>query len=66
MTKVSLGLLALMVSGPFLLPFHTEPISLFRQLGAEFDEREGSGVKVFLFGLVRVFHHPHPAPNTDK
>lgn len=29
MTKVSLGLLALMVSGPFLLPFHTEPIPSF-------------------------------------
>jgi O-antigen ligase len=27
--KVSLGLLALMVSGPFLLPFHTEPIPSF-------------------------------------
>lgn len=29
MTKVSLGLLALMVSGPFLLPLHTEPIPSF-------------------------------------
>ena len=29
MTKVSLGLLALMASGPFLLPFHTEPIPSF-------------------------------------
>lgn len=29
MTKVSLGLLALMVSGPFLLVFHTEPIPSF-------------------------------------
>ena len=29
MTKVSLGLLALMVSGPFLLAFHTEPIPGF-------------------------------------
>jgi hypothetical protein len=29
MTKVSLGLLALMVSGPFLLPFHTQPIGAF-------------------------------------
>ena len=29
MTRISLGLLALMVSGPFLLPFHTEPITSF-------------------------------------
>lgn len=29
MTSVSLGLLALMVSGPFLFPFHTEPIPSF-------------------------------------
>ncbi len=29
MTKICLGLLTLMVSGPFLLPFHTEPIPSF-------------------------------------
>lgn len=29
MKRTSLGLLALMVSGPFLLPFHTEPIASF-------------------------------------
>jgi hypothetical protein len=39
---------------------------LLRELGAEFDEREGSRVEVFLFGLVRVFHRPHPSPDTDK
>ncbi len=40
--------------------------ALFRALGAEFDEREGSRVEVFLFGVVRIFHRPHPSPDTDK
>jgi hypothetical protein len=40
--------------------------SLFRELGAEIAQREGSRVEVFLFGVVRVFHRPHPSPNTDK
>ena len=40
--------------------------ALLRELGAEFEEREGSRVEVFLFGLVRVFHRPHPSPDTDK
>jgi hypothetical protein len=35
-------------------------------LGAEISEREGSRVGVFLFGEVRVFHRPHPTPDTDK
>jgi hypothetical protein len=38
--------------------------SLFIALGAEVSEREGSAV--FLFNEVRVFHRPHPTPNTDK
>ncbi len=29
MTRICLGLLALMVSGPFLFPFHTDPITSF-------------------------------------
>ena len=41
-------------------------MSLFRELGAEIREREGSRVEVFLFGQVRVFHRPHPGPDTDK
>jgi len=41
-------------------------VSLFRELGAEIKEREGSRVEVFLFGQVRVFHRPHPGPDTDK
>lgn len=55
---------------------HSRPVSanirwsdieaLFKELGAEIAEREGSRVEVFLFGVVRVFHRPHPSPNTDK
>ena len=40
--------------------------SLFKVLGADVSEREGSRVAVVLFGEVRVFHRPHPSPNTDK
>ncbi len=40
--------------------------SLLTALGAELAEREGSRVEVFLFGEVRVFHRPHPSPDTDK
>jgi len=41
-------------------------LALFRELGAEITEREGSRVEVFLFGQVRVYHRPHPRPDTDK
>ncbi|MGA3117456.1 MAG: type II toxin-antitoxin system HicA family toxin [Syntrophobacteraceae bacterium] len=41
-------------------------LSLFRELGAEIKEREGSRVEVFLFGQVRVYHRPHPGQDTDK
>jgi len=40
--------------------------ALFVALGAELSEREGSRIGVFLFGEVRVFHRPHPSPDTDK
>jgi hypothetical protein len=40
--------------------------SLFISLGAELSERQGSRVGVRLFGERRVFHRPHPSPNTDK
>ncbi len=40
--------------------------SLFKVLGAEVSERAGSRVAVVLFDEVRVFHRPHPSPNTDK
>ena len=40
--------------------------ALFKELGAEISEREGSRIAVVLFGEVRVFHRPHPLPTTDK
>lgn len=40
--------------------------ALFLSLGAEIVEREGSRVGVILFGEVRIFHRPHPTPDTDK
>ena len=40
--------------------------SLFKALGANISEREGSRVGVKLFGEVQVFHRPHPSPDTDK
>lgn len=40
--------------------------ALFVSLGGEVSEREGSRVGVFLFGEARVFHRPHPKPDTDK
>lgn len=40
--------------------------ALFRELGAEISEREGSRVAIVLFSEVRVFHRPHPSPNAAK
>lgn len=40
--------------------------TLFVALGAEVSEREGSRVAVVFNSEVRVFHRPHPSPNTDK
>lgn len=41
-------------------------VALFRELGAEITEREGSRIGVRLFGERLVFHRPHPSPDTDK
>lgn len=41
-------------------------IALFKDLGAEITEREGSRVAVYLFHQVRVLHRPHPNPEVDK
>jgi len=41
-------------------------LSLFRELGAEISEREGSRVGVRLFGDRRVFHRPHASSDIDK
>lgn len=59
-----------------LRQIYTKPISanikwkdieaLFLELGAEIEEREGSRIAVVLFGQVKVFHRPHPNPDTDK
>mgnify|MGYP003788024211 CR=1 FL=1 len=40
--------------------------ALFVDLGAKIEEAEGSRITVELFGVVRVFHRPHPRPDTDK
>jgi len=40
--------------------------ALFNSLGADVEEREGSRVGVFLFDEVKIFHRPHPSPDTDK
>jgi hypothetical protein len=40
--------------------------ALLLDLGAKVSEREGSRIGVKLFGEVRVFHRPHPSPDTDK
>lgn len=39
--------------------------ALLVELGADISEREGSRIGVRLFGDRRVFHRPHPSPNTD-
>ncbi len=40
--------------------------TLLEALGGEISEREGSRIGVRLFDERRVFHRPHPSPNTDK
>lgn len=40
--------------------------ALLLELGAEITEGEGSRITVALFDTVRVFHRPHPRPDTDK
>ena len=40
--------------------------SLFLALGAEISERAGSRIAIFWFNEIRIFHRPHPSPNTDK
>lgn len=40
--------------------------ALLRELGAEIAEARGSRVRVRLFGEIRVYHRPHPSPDTDK
>jgi hypothetical protein len=44
----------------------TDIEALFLALGAEITERAGSRIAVDLFGATRIFHRPHPRPETDK
>mgnify|MGYP000858751422 CR=1 FL=1 len=67
MKKKSLRTLNLIFSRPTPGSIRWDDIvSLFLELGAEVSEREGSRVGVRLFGEIRVFHRPHPSPNTDR
>lgn len=40
--------------------------NLLIALGADVTERAGSRIAVVLQGQVKVFHRPHPSPDTDK
>ena len=40
--------------------------SLFRSVGANISEGNGSRIRVELNGERAVFHRPHPEKNTDK
>ncbi|PJK14075.1 hexulose-6-phosphate synthase [Lysobacteraceae bacterium NML07-0707] len=40
--------------------------SLLASLGATIEEAEGSRVTIEWGGEVRIFHRPHPSPDTDK
>ncbi len=67
MKKKHLTILARIYSRPVSGTIRWADIeSLFEALGGEIEEREGSRVGVFLFGTVRIFHRPHPSPDTDK
>lgn len=40
--------------------------ALMRALGATIENRQGSRVSIDLFGVDRIYHRPHPSPNTDR
>ena len=44
----------------------TEIESLFKHLGAEISQGNGSRIRVALNGVKAVFHRPHPRKETDK
>lgn len=67
MKRKSLKTLALIFTRPVPGSIKWREIeSLLIDLGAKISEREGSRIGVVLFGEVRVFHRPHPSPDTDK
>ncbi len=41
-------------------------MAMLSEIGAEFDEREGSRVAITLNADTVVQHRPHPAPTMDK
>ena len=67
MKRKSLKTLSLIFSRPVSGSIKWRDIeSLLVDLGADISEREGSRIGVKLFGEGRVFHRPHPSPDTDK
>ena len=44
----------------------TDIESLFKHLGAEVSQGNGSRIRVALNGVRAVFHRPHPRKETDK
>jgi len=67
MKRKSLKTLSLIFSRPVSGSIKWRDIeSLLVDFGASVSEREGSRIGVKLFGEVRVFHRPHPSPDTDK
>lgn len=44
----------------------TDVEALFRALGADITEGNGSRVRVALNGVRAVFHRPHPEKETDR
>lgn len=39
---------------------------LFAALGAEIEEGNGSRIRIYLNGVIAVFHSPHPRKEIDK
>ena len=67
MKRKSSKTLALIFSRPTSGSIKWRDIELLLvDLGAKLSEREGSRMGVKLFSEVRVFHRPHPSPDTDK
>lgn len=44
----------------------TDIESLFKNLGAEVSQGNGSRIRIILNGVKAVFHRPHPRKETDK
>jgi len=67
MKKKSIKTLQLVFAHPISSNIKWKDIeALMSELGAEVLEREGSRVAIVWRDEVKVFHRPHPSPNTDK